>query len=317
MSTAPPFPALACPVDDVALLGVAGDDAESFLQGQLSNDLKALGDGQLQWSSYNSPKGRMLASLVVWREEAGRYRLLLAADLAGATAKRLRMFVLRAKAAITEDATRLLGVTGEQAAVAVRAALGADVAPGHGVTTGAGAAVLALPDGRMLVAAGTALPLPGIPAGTAEMWRYARIAAGVPLVTAATSDAFVPQALNFDALGGISFRKGCYPGQEIVARTHYLGRLKERLYAFHVDAPAPAAGARLFAAMFGEQACGTVVNAAADPAGGSRLLAVVQRGAAEGEGVHLELEAPAGPRLAPQPLPYPVPEPAPPRGREA
>jgi folate-binding protein YgfZ len=317
MSTAPPLPALACPADDVALLGVAGDDAESFLQGQLSNDVKALGDGQLQWSSYNSPKGRMLASLVVWREQAGHYRLLLAADLAGAIARRLRMYVLRAKAAITEDATHLLGVTGEQAGGALRAALGAEVAPGHGVITAAGAAVLALPDGRMLVAGGPDQPLPGVASGTGQMWRYARIAAGVPLVTAATSDAFVPQALNFDALGGVSFRKGCYPGQEIVARTHYLGRLKERLYAFHVDAPAPAAGTRLFAAMFGEQACGTVVNAADDPAGGSRLLAVVQRAAAEGEGDGVHLEAPDGPRLAPQPLPYPVPEPVPPRGREA
>jgi tRNA-modifying protein YgfZ len=315
MSTAPSLSVLACPADDLAMLRVAGDDAEAFLQGQLSNDVKALGDGQLQRSSYNSPKGRMLASLVVWREQAGSYALLLAADLAGAIARRLRMYVLRAKASITEGSTPLLGVTGEQAGAAVRAALGVGVAPGHGVATAAAPAVLALPDGRMLVAADGDVPLPGIASGTGEIWRYARIAAGVPLVTAATSDAFVPQALNFDALGGISFRKGCYPGQEIVARTHYLGRLKERLYAFRVDVPPPAAGTRLFAAMFGDQACGTVVNAAADPAGGSRLLAVVQRAAAEGEGVHLE--APAGPRLAPQSLPYPVPEPAPPRGREA
>jgi folate-binding protein YgfZ len=141
--------------------------------------------------------------------------------------------------------------------------------------------------------------------GEGNAWRWHGIAAGVPLVTAATTDQFVAQALNWDALGGLDFRKGCYPGQEIVARTRYLGRLKERLFLFHVDAPAPAAGSRLYSPAFGEQACGTVVNAATAPDGGADLLAVVQLAAAESPGV--ALGAPDGPAPVPRPLPYALP----------
>jgi folate-binding protein YgfZ len=135
-------------------------------------------------------------------------------------------------------------------------------------------------------------------------WEWLTVRAGVPVVTPSTQELFIPQMLNLDALGAIAFDKGCYPGQEIVARTHYLGRLKERLVLAHADAERPEAGERVFAAAFGEQPCGTVVNAAPAPDGGSDLLAVVQS-AATSDAMHLR--AAGGPAVTLLQLPYPLP----------
>jgi tRNA-modifying protein YgfZ len=310
--------ALACPVDELAVLRFDGPDAAAFLQGQLSSDVNALQPGALQWSSYNSPKGRMLANLLLARPPAGDgFRAVLAADLATSIARRLSMFVLRAKVKVQAPGAEraLLGLVGPRAGAAAAEAFAHVVLPGA-VAGNDDLLVLGLPDGRVLVdvalarrdGAMAALAAHA-PTGEPQAWRAAGVRAGVPLITAATTDLFVPQAINLDALGGISFRKGCYPGQEIVARTHYLGRLKERLYAFGVDVPPPVPGARLYAATFGEQACGTVVNSVADGAAHAMLLAVVQRTAADADVVHVD--APDGPVLERLALPYPVPEPAP------
>jgi folate-binding protein YgfZ len=317
---APAPVAVACPVGDLAVLRFDGPDAAAFLHGQLSSDVAALAPGTLQWSSYNSPKGRMLANLLLARPAPGDgLRAVLAADLAAAIARRLAMFVLRARVKVADAGAEraLVGIVGPGAAAAAAAAFGVAVVPGGALVSG-DTVVLGLPDGRVLVEVATAARAdalaalgPHVARAGEDAWRRAGVRAGVPLVTAATSDQFVPQALNFDALGGISFRKGCYPGQEIVARMHYLGRLKERLFAFdhHGDAPAP--GTRLHAASFGDQPCGTVVNGVADGDDGTSatLLAVVQRSAAEGDVVHLG--APDGPVLVRRALPYAVPEPAP------
>jgi hypothetical protein len=131
------------------------------------------------------------------------------------------------------------------------------------------------------------------------------VRAGVPVITPPTQDRFIPQMLNLDALDGINFRKGCYTGQEIVARTQYLGRLKERLVLAHADAPPPSAGERIFATAFGDQPCGTVVNAARAPGGGADLLAVVQNAALEGDA--LRLGATDGVNVSLLPLPYALP----------
>ena len=301
-----------------ALLEVTGDDAIAFLQGQLSSDVAALSAGQGQFWSYNSPKGRALANGVLWRADTAagppRVFVLLAADLAEAIARRLAMYVLRAKATVRDvrDHYTLLGLAGAGSADAARSALGISVTTLTAVPFRTDATAVALPDGRVVIAS----PPAGAPlvhaalarhAATADasMWRWFGIAAGVPKVTAATSDMFVPQALNWDLLGGVSFQKGCYPGQEIIARMRYLGRLKERLYAFRTQAEDVAAATRLYASAFGDQACGTVVNAAPDPAGGSALLAVVQREAADAGDVRVG--ALDGPPLLPQRLPYAVP----------
>src|SRR6185436_15766708 len=144
------------------------------------------------------------------------------------------------------------------------------------------------------------------PAGF-DAWRWLTIRAGTPVITAATQDAFVAQAANLDVLGGIDFQKGCYTGQEIIARTQYLGRLKERTYLFHVDAADVAAGEKIFSPAFEGQASGTVINAARAPGGGSDLLAVLQIAAAERSDARLF--APDGPPLVPLSLPYEIPAP--------
>jgi folate-binding protein YgfZ len=132
------------------------------------------------------------------------------------------------------------------------------------------------------------------------------------MITAATQDLFVAQTANLDALGALDFRKGCYTGQEIIARTQYLGRLKERLFVLASAGAPPAPGTRLYSPAFGDQACGTVVNSAPQPGGGSLWLAVLQTEAAA---AGVTIGAPDGPPATVEPLPYPLPAPAPPPGR--
>jgi len=322
---APPLVAPSAPVVCAhtawGLLDISGADAIAFLHGQLSSDVEALAPGQGQYWSYNSPKGRMLANGVLWRAGAdpGHVLMVLAADLVEPIRRRLSMFVLRSKVTIDDGSKRygLLGVAGTDAAAAAHDALGVRVEPLTAIPFGTEANALALPDGRILVSsAATRGPLihaalaRNATIADAESWRWFGIAAGVPMITAATSDLFVPQAANWDVVGGVSFKKGCYPGQEIVARMQYLGRLKERLYAFRAETDDVAAAARVFSATFGnDQACGTVVNAARDPAGGSVLLAVVQSVAVAAE--DLRLDSPTGPRLRSLSLPYALPDAAP------
>ena len=296
----------------LGLLSFAGPDADAFLQGQLSNDLDALAPGAVQLSSYNSPKGRMLATLALWRDGADGFRALVAADIAESIAKRLSMFVLRSKVIIADQSPShaLIGIGGAGARDAARAAVGSVPEAGH-VSVGDAATMIALPDGRIVVATTpahaealrTRLAKEAAEAPP-DAWRWLGIRAGVPMIGAATQDLFVPQTANWDLLGGVSFHKGCYTGQEIVARTQYLGRLKERMHLFHADASPPPPGARLFGAVFGDQACGAVVEAAPSPDGGSDLLAVVQLSALDGA---LHVGTPDGPILAPLALPYALP----------
>jgi hypothetical protein len=315
--------AVVADASSTGILVAAGADAAAFLHGQLSSDVRRLVRGEGTWTSYNSPKGRMLATAFVYRPDVGpddRFELLVAADLAEAVRKRLAMFVLRSKVTLADDtaAWLRLGVGGPAAAAAVAQALGG-VPPSGGVVTRDGARIVRLPDGRLLVLAPLAsapalfdaLARVAAPAG-APVWTWLGVRSGVPMVTAATQDRFVAQTANWDAIGGLDFHKGCYPGQEIVARTQYLGRLKERLFAYRTAAGAPAPGARLFGAPYGDQPCGTVVNAAPDPEGGARFLAVVQMDAAAGP---LALGAPDGPAATAEPLPYALPAPGEQRGR--
>jgi folate-binding protein YgfZ len=305
-------------LDRCALLAIAGPDAGAFLQGQLSNDVKALNANKCQYTSYNTPKGRMLANFVLWQRGPDSFRALLPAELAETLAKRLRMFVLRSKVTLTVRTgdVGVLGVGGPAADTVLRNAFGS-APPVFGVAMAAGATVLALPGPRFIVIAPEAavaalrdqLARHARPVGL-PVWQWLTIDAGVPVITAATQDQFVLQMANWDVLGGVSFQKGCYPGQEIVARTRYLGRLKERLYALHTGVPT-APGARLFSAVFGDQPCGTVVNAAAAPEGGWDLLAVAQSAAADAR--DLRLGGVDGTRLEHRALPYASPAPPPPK----
>jgi tRNA-modifying protein YgfZ len=311
-----------CDLAASGVLRVTGADAAAFLQGQLTNDVEALAPGAWQLAAWCSAKGRVLAVFVVIRIDANTFDLLLPGSLLVAMRKRLAMFVLRARVRIDDvsAATLRLGIGGPGAAGVANAALG--MVPAARVVAAADAMAIGLPGGRFIafvepdaaIAMWDRLSAGAHPAGPAA-WRWLVIRSGVPAITPTTSDQFVPQALNLDALDGISFGKGCYAGQEIVARTQYLGRLKERLVLAHVASAELAAGERLYSPAFETQPCGTVIDAAAAPGGGSDLLAVLQIAARDNGIVHAG--APGGHALEWLPLPYALPLAERPRNRIA
>lgn len=315
--------AIVCDLSPLSVLRIAGPDAAAFLQGQFTDDVAALPPGEAEYGAWCSPKGRMLANFLIRRSGESTFELLLAQSLSEAIAERLRMFVLRSRVTVDDASGESirLGVGGPGAGDTIGKALGPPPAVGAVASLGE-ALVVALPGPRYVVTVPpddaarwwNQLVLVCRSAGFAA-WQWLTVRAGVPVITAPTSDQFVPQAANWDVLGGVSFQKGCYAGQEIVARTQYLGRLKERLALAHLDGAPPDPGERLYSTAFGEQACGTIVNAAAAPDGGSDMLAVLQLAAAESGDVHLG--TPGGPGLRLSPLPYDVPAPASPRGRIA
>jgi folate-binding protein YgfZ len=248
-----------------AVLSVSGDDAGAFLQGQLTNDVEALGVNRAQWNGWCSPKGRLLATFLLVRRPDG-FLLMLPAELAGPIAKRLGMFVLRSKVKIADVSDRYArrGIIGRRAGLASMEVIDDD-----------GAILVGLEPGRIVALMPPASAL--TPNAGADTWELASIRAGVPTITAATQEAFVPQMANFELVGGVSFKKGCYPGQEIVARTQYRGGLKRRMAIAHVDGTErPQPGQSVYSAAFGEQAAGTIVNAAPAPEGGFDTLVVAQ-----------------------------------------
>ena len=313
--------AVVCDLGPLAALHVAGPDAAAFLQGQLTNDVEALASGSLQLSAWCSPKGRVLANFIVRRIDAERIELLLPRLLLESIRRRLSMYVLRSKVTITDASSTTVRIgIGGPGATACLAAAGASIPESYRSAPFDGATLAAL-TGSRCIAFVTADQAPalwdrlaGARAAGFPCWRWLTIRAGVPMILPPTQDQFVPQMLNLDALGGVSFDKGCYTGQEIVARTRYLGRLKERLALAHAD-PVPAPGERLYAPEFGAQACGTVLNANVAPGGGSDFLFVAQMAAIAGG--DLRIGALDGPALSLRPLPYALPEATAPRGRIA
>jgi hypothetical protein len=236
------------------LLSVAGPDAREFLHAQLTNDIAGLPSGRAALAGWCSAKGRLLASFLVipWREG---FLLQLARDLVPSVGKRLSMFVLRSKVKITDESERWqqFGVWGEPVA-----------GEAFAVAMTESALRVKFGEARALLLASEA------PQGREveeSRWTLEEIRAGRPLITSATQELFVPQMVNLHTLGGVDFKKGCYPGQEVVARTQYRGQLKRHMV--HAQAPA---GAPLRPGA--EFSGGTVVDIA--PAGnGCELLAVV------------------------------------------
>ena len=313
--------AVACDLAPLAALRVAGADAESFLQGQVTSDVEALAPGSLQLSAWCSPKGRVLANFIVRRIDAEQFELLLPRLLLESIRRRLSMFVLRSKVAIDDASAQTvrIGIGGPVALHCIAAAGGSAPAPYRSAAIDGGT-IATLPGSRFIAfvapAGAPALwdRLNGVRAAGFPCWRWLTIRAGMPMILPPTQDQFIPQMINLDALGGISFEKGCYAGQEIVARTRYLGRLKERLALGHGEI-VPAPGARLYAPAFGDQPCGTVINANAAPGGGGEFLFVAQMTAIAGG--ELRLDAVDGPAVSLLPLPYALPEATAPRGRIA
>lgn len=299
-----------------ALLSIAGDDAAAFLHAQLTNDVQSLPVGAAQWNGWCTAKGRLLATFLLVRREDG-FLLMLPAEIAPGVTKRLAMFVLRSKVKIADISPQQvrMGFAGKSAGVIAARHFGHTPDPMRSVDKD-GAACIAL-DGERFVILAPAEPAPHLwdalsqnarQAG-ADAWELSLIHAGIPTVTAATQEQFVPQMANFELLGGVSFKKGCYPGQEIVARMQYRGGLKKRMARVHIGGDArPVPGQDVYSAAFGDQSAGTLVNVAPSPEGGFDALVVAQLDAlARGDlrwnspqGAPLEIRAqPAAPEAAP------------------
>jgi folate-binding protein YgfZ len=287
------------------MLSCTGDEARAFLHAQLTSDIAGLGADRARRAGWCSAKGRLLATFLVIPHEGG-FLLQLSRDLAAPVAKRLAMFILRAKAKLADASAEWtqLGIWGPTAAEQL-AALKLPMPPVElGVARGAGGIAVRLAEQRYLVtlpAARRQSALDVLADAVGGSWPLEEIRAGQPMVVLATQDLFVPQMVNLERLGAVDFKKGCYPGQEVVARTQYRGVLKRRMVRARVAAAA-APAMDVHAEDAPAQASGTVVNAAGLPEGGSELLAVVQISSLESASA-LRLAAPDGPRLELLPLP--------------
>ncbi|MBT9485930.1 MAG: folate-binding protein YgfZ [Rubrivivax sp.] len=272
---------------DWGLIRARGEDSRSFLHGQLTQDMLTLAPGETRLAGYCSAKGRLLASFVVWLD-GDDVLLACSADLLPATLKRLSMFVLRAKCKLS-DATAEL--------------------PLHGLV---GDAVAATAVQRPIARLPDALGLPRAlcvgepPAGSAldgELWRWLEVHSGVARIVGATAEHFVPQMVNLELVGGVNFQKGCYPGQEIVARSQYRGTLKRRAYVVSGDSPLQP-GQEIFSPAEPEQPVGEVVLAAAPAGRTPAALVELKIAAAPGP---LHAGSATGPALRLGALPYNFP----------
>ncbi|VWB72861.1 folate-binding protein YgfZ [Burkholderia arboris] len=303
------------PLPQFGVIDVAGDDAATFLHSQLTNDIEHLDAASARLSGYCSPKGRLLGSFLTWRAGHG-VRLLVSKDVQPAVQKRLSMFVLRAKAKLT-DASDTLAVAGF--AGDVRDALSGifDALPDgvHVKVDGPAGALIRVPDAagrkrylwigpRAEVEARLAALAGTLPVVSPAVWDWLDVRAGEPRITQPAVEQFVPQMVNFDVIGAVNFRKGCYPGQEIVARSQYRGTIKRRTALAHVagELDTVHAGVELFHSDDPGQPCGMIVNAAAAPAGGVDALVEIKLAALDNGTVHLG--SADGPVLAFDALPY-------------
>lgn len=291
-------------LSDWAVLRARGPDAATFLQSQLTQDVLGLQKDQVRLSGYCSPKGRLLASLWVWRMDDETFGLLCSADLAAPLLKRLSMYVLRAKCKLDDASAEwsLWGLVGP----AARDWLGqAAVQPGRAAVR-AGGWVLGLRPAqgraRYIAVQPAEAEAPALPRLDPTTWQRLEVTSGVPRITAATVDQFVPQMINLERVGGVDFQKGCYPGQEVVARSQYRGTLKRRMHLFATDHAAQP-GQEIFHTDDPSQPAGMVVNAATDSTG-THLLAEVKLAALDSGMLHLgSVQGPALRRLD---LPYPI-----------
>jgi folate-binding protein YgfZ len=305
----------ALPVSDLGIISADGADAASFLHGQLSQDVNGQGAAEARLAAYCSAKGRMLASVLSLRPEPELILMLTDKQVLPALLKRLSMFVLRAKVKLQDasEGMRVLGLLGAPAA----AWLG-EMAPAAAwaVSPFADGFVVRLPDVQATArwywvgpAEAAQSVLSALPALPAAQWQWLDVMSGVPRIEVATADQFVPQMVNFEVVGGINFKKGCYPGQEVVARSQYRGTTKRRAFVLHAD-QAVASGQEVFSEADPGQPAGMIINVAPRPDGsgaGAGFSALVEL-KLSAAGTSLFAGAPDGPRLTLGALPYALPQ---------
>jgi folate-binding protein YgfZ len=292
------------PLSHLGVIRVEGEDAAKFLHGQLTQDFSLLGLSEARLAAFCSAKGRMQASLIGFKRSQTEILLVCSRDILGATLKRLSMFVLRAKAKLTDASSdyALFGVAGD----AIKSIAKTPYPAWSKIDIGLANVVFLYPADGVRRALWLAPAADAAPAGQALStpdWYWGEVRSGIATITTPIVEAFVPQMLNYESVGGVNFKKGCYPGQEVVARSQFRGTLKRRAYLVHGDAPMQA-GDELFLAADASQPCGLVAQAAAAPAGGFDAIVSVQVAAVEAGGLHLGSSS--GPALVVAPPPYPL-----------
>ncbi len=304
-----------CDLSHTGLISAYGNDTRDFLHNQLTSDVNAVGPDLSQLSAYCSPKGRMIAFMRLFMRQEAFY-LRLPREILESTLKRLRMFVLRSQVTLedADDSLVRFGLAGPDAEAELEAALGrmpGDVDEAVELADVSAVRVPGAPHPRFelygeletMQQLWERFNVRGAPVG-ADNWRLLDILAGLPNVFAATQEAFVPQMANLDLINAVSFKKGCYPGQEVIARMHYLGKPNRRMFLAVADTeetPAPDT------AVVGEDGkpAGEVVSAAPHPDSGQAVLAVMKLKPFDAGGpFHLGED---GPALEFRELPYPVP----------
>ncbi|MEJ8809635.1 folate-binding protein [Variovorax ureilyticus] len=289
----------------LGVIRAEGPDAASFLHGQLTQDFALLDAAEARLAALCTAKGRAIASFIGIRPQTDRILLVCSRDILPATLKRLSMYVLRAKAKLTDasDEFALYGLAGT-----ALAANDVDPAslPGRSIAVGEAHAVTLYPSDRIpralwIAPAGSAAPKG--PAVDPALWQWSEVRSGIVTLTSPIVEAFVPQMINYESVGGVNFKKGCYPGQEVVARSQFRGTLKRRTYLVQANDEI-AAGQEVFAAGDPGQPVGLVAQAAPAPGGGWAGLISIQIAAIEAGGLHAR--AADGPALTVEPLPYPL-----------
>jgi len=307
------------PLAGLGLIAASGDEAAHFLHNQLTNDVEHLGTGEARLAGYCTAKGRLLATMLIWNR-GDAIVLELPRTILAPLQKRLQMFVLRAKVKLADIGEQqvILGLAGARAGALLGRWFETLPAAPYGAVHGASGTLIRVADAagvpRYQWIATPELARQAWPELTRELrpageaaWRLAEIVAGIPQITAPTQEKFVPQMINYEALGGVNFKKGCYPGQEIVARSQYLGKLKRRMLRASIANAVAHAGDEVFSSADPGQPCGQIVNA--ETLGvASECLVELKLAALEAGTLHLGNAD--GALLTLGELPYALPEPA-------
>ncbi|UCB54639.1 MAG: folate-binding protein YgfZ [Thiotrichales bacterium] len=305
---------LFCDLSHFGIISAYGEDAAEFLQAQFTNDINQVDESHSQLSALCSPKGRMLCNFRIFRREQ-TYYLVLPYELLEAALSRLRMFVLRSRVTLEDASDALMGIgasgtkmidhLGDIAGNLPEKVDESIESQGYTIIRVAGVNPRFEIYGLLepMKKLWQALDVHATPVG-ANVWELLNIQAGIPVITAGSIDAYVPQMANMHLINGVSFSKGCYPGQEIVARMHYLGKLKRRMYHIGFSAKdKPAAGTALVTESSTEsQDIGTILSAQQNPDGDYDALAVIQTSDAENSA--LKLGDAEGPDVRVLDLPY-------------
>ncbi len=319
------------PLKDWSCISVIGPDAVDFLQNQLTNSVKSIANTpaasiatphqQNRFAGYCSAKGRLMASFWITRQDTSvgeanveatesqpAFYLFISKDLAATLAKRLSMFVLRSKVKVL-DLTESMDIYGYAAEtneskddlakmVAMSGVISAELPP---------VSINQVQTKRYLLAASKNQTMGEIQDSTLQAWNWLEIQSAIPRITQATFEQFVPQMINMESLKGIDFQKGCYPGQEVVARSQYRGTIKRRLQVAHLNhSESILPGAEIFHSDDPSQPCGMVVLAALHPLVNDRMDVQVECKLEALQSGSVHLGSATGPVLSFAALPYPL-----------